>query len=110
MPRARSVAELPNEEVKGHQGFTARPLMDLTDKGVTIRMLGISPAGIGPVPAHRHADKHLFLVLEGKLSLTIDDETHLVSKGEFIEVPEHSVHQLKNDQDREISVLALKWS
>ena len=51
MPRARSVAELPNEEVKGHQGFTARPLMDLTDKGVTIRMLGISPAGIGPVRA-----------------------------------------------------------
>lgn len=107
--RVMNISELPLEEVKGHHGFTSRSLVDLAGRGVSVRMLRISPGGFGPVPAHKHSDVHFFLVLEGRLSLVIDSVTHPIAEGECVEVPENKMHQLKNDGDKDISVLAIKW-
>jgi mannose-6-phosphate isomerase-like protein (cupin superfamily) len=108
--KVMNITELPLEEVKGHQGFKARSLVNLAGKGVTVRMLRISPGGLGPVPAHKHSDAHFFLVLEGRLSLVIDNVIHPIAEGECIEVPGNKIHQLKNDGDKDVSVLAIKWS
>jgi len=107
--KVKDISELPTEEVKGHQGFTAHSLVDLGGKGITVRMLRISPGGLGPVPAHKHSDAHFFLVLDGNLSLVIDSVIHHIAKGECVEVPGNKIHQLKNDGDKVISVLAIKW-
>lgn len=107
--RVKDISEMPTEEVKGHEGFTARSLVDLDGKGITVRMLIISPGGSGPVPPHKHSDAHFFLVLEGRLSLVIDNVRHSVAKGECVEVPANILHQLKNEGDKDISVLAIKW-
>jgi mannose-6-phosphate isomerase-like protein (cupin superfamily) len=107
--RVQDISELPTEETKGHQGFTARALVKLADRGVTVRMLRVSPGGLGPVPAHQHADVHFFLVLDGRLAIAVDGVVYQVSKGECIEVPANRVHQLRNDGDKEMSVLAVKW-
>jgi mannose-6-phosphate isomerase-like protein (cupin superfamily) len=108
--RVMNISEFPIEEVKGHQGFTARSLVDPAGKGVTVRMLHISPGGLGPVPPHKHSDVHLFLVLAGRLSLVIDSVIHHIAESECVEVPGDKFHQLKNDGDKDISVLAIKWT
>jgi len=107
--RIKKISELPAEDVAGHRGFEARSLMDLSEKGVTVRMLSIRPGGIGPVPAHAHPDGHLFLVLEGTLELEIDGQIHKIPKGSCMEVPPHKRHQLRGTGESEISVLAIKW-
>jgi quercetin dioxygenase-like cupin family protein len=105
----KKISELPMEDVAGHQGFEARSLMDLSEKGVTVRLLSIQPGGIGPVPAHRHPDSHFFLVLEGTLELEIDGHVHKIPKGSCIEVPPGKCHQLRGTGESGISVLAGKW-
>jgi mannose-6-phosphate isomerase-like protein (cupin superfamily) len=106
----KKISELPIEEVEGHRGFDARSLIDLSEKGITVRMLSIKPDGIGPVPAHQHADIHFFLVLEGTLELDIDGHIHKIPKGSCIELPPHKYHQLRGTGKEDVSVLAVKWS
>ena len=104
------LSEFPAKEVGGHEGFMARSLVDLPDKDVTVRLLNVAPGGIGPVPAHSHLDTHFFLVLEGMLELRIDDQTYTVPSGSCIEVPPGKTHQLRCDGEKEMKVLAIKWT
>lgn len=106
----KGISELPMEDVKGHEGFMARSLVDLSGKGINVRMIRVSPGGVGPVPEHKHSDSHFFLVLDGELSLTVDGVVHRISKDECVEVPGNKMHQLRNDENNVISVLAIKWS
>lgn len=105
----KKISELPMEQVAGHRGFEARSLIDLSEKGVTVRMMSIKPGGIGPVPGHSHPDTHFFLVLEGTLELDIDGDIHKIPKGSCIELPPHKYHQLRGTGESDILVLAVKW-
>ena len=106
----RKISELPLEQVAGHHGFEARALVDLSGKGVSVRMLRIKPDGVGPVPAHSHADVHFFLVLEGSLELEVEGSIYKIPQGSCIEVPPQKKHQLRGTGGSDISVLAVKWS
>ena len=105
----KQLSELPKEKVSGHQGFESYSLAEVSGKNVTVRMLVVAPGGVGPVPAHQHPDVHFFHVIEGTLSLTIEKETHKISKGECIEVPAGCIHQLQNNGSEKTRVLAVKW-
>jgi quercetin dioxygenase-like cupin family protein len=105
----KKISELNREDVAGHHGFESRLFAEVIGKKVTVRLLNISPDGVGPTPAHKHDDVHFFLVLEGTLSLRIEKETYKIKKGECIEVPAGDVHQLQNHENDKIQVLAVKW-
>jgi len=107
--RITPLSDIPANEVERHEGFVQRSMVNLPDKDVTIRMITIAPNGIGPVPAHRHSDTHLFYILEGCLELTVEGVVHAVPKGSFVEVPPDAEHQLRSSGDPELAVLAMKW-
>jgi len=107
--KIRKLLDFPAKEVGGHQGFTARSLIDLPDKDITVRLLDVAPGGIGPVPAHSHPDTHFFLVLEGTLELEVDGQIHRISSGSCVEVPPGKTHQLRCGGPKEMKVLAIKW-
>ena len=108
--KIRKLSELPREDVAEHRGFEAQLLVDLSPKGVTLRILKIKPDGIGPVPAHSHQDGHFFLVLEGTLELEGEGRIHKIPQGSCVELPPHRKHQLRGTEASDISVLAVKWS
>ena len=103
------LSDIPSKEVGGHKGFVHRPLVNLPEKEITIRMINVVPGGKGPVPAHSHSDVHFFYVLEGHLELEVDGVAHSVPKGCCVEVPANTVHQLRSTGDSEMTVLAIKW-
>jgi len=105
----KRLADFSAEDVKGHSGFKARAILNLPQKGLTVRVLNLAPGGIGPVPAHRHSDVHFFLVLEGTLDLEIEGQTHKISSGSCIEVDPGKIHQLRCTEPKETIVLAIKW-
>ncbi len=108
--KIREISEIHTEDVSGHQGFMARLLLDLSDKDVTVRLLNVAPGGIGPVPAHSHPDIHFFWVIEGTLELEIDRQSYTIQSGSCVEVPPGKVHQLRCSGEKEMTVLAIKWS
>lgn len=59
-------------------------------------------AGRGGVPGHSHDDhEELIEVLEGRVAVTIDGDTRVLSAGERIVVPRGKVHAWRNaDDDR----------
>jgi quercetin dioxygenase-like cupin family protein len=108
--KIKKISDLPAKQDIGHEGFSARSLVTFPEKEITVRVLDVVPGGIGPVPAHSHPDTHFFLVLEGTLELRIDDRTYTVPSGSCIEVPPGKVHQLRCDGEKEMKVLAIKWT
>lgn len=106
----RQLADMPKKQVEGHEGFFAGSLLDLPEKGLTIRVLDVMTGGVGPVPAHGHEDRHLFLVLEGVLEIDIAGERYRVEEGSFIEVPPDEMHQLACRDEDGVRVLAIKWT
>ena len=108
--KIKRLSEFETKEVGGHQGFMARSLVDLPDKDVTVRLLNVTQGGIGPVPAHSHPDTHFFLVLEGILELKVDDKLYTVPSGWCVEVPPGKTHQLRCAGEKEMRVLAIKWT
>ena len=108
--RIKKLSEFPAKEVGGHQGFIARSLVDLPGKDVTVRLLNVTPGGIGPVPAHSHRDTHFFIVLEGRLELEIDGQLYTVPSGSCVEVPPGKTHQLRCAGEKEMKALAIKWT
>lgn len=64
------------------------------------------PAG-GFVPPHRHAkEEEGYFVLEGQLALTIDQQTRILSVGEFGHVPPRTVHAYANPGPGTVRFLA----
>ena len=108
--KIENLAEFPSKQVNGHEGFVERTLVNLPEKGVTVRLLNVRPGGIGPVPAHSHPDAHFFLVLEGVLRLEVDGHLYEVPSGSSIKVPPYSNHQLRCASEIGMTVLAIKWN
>lgn len=58
--------------------------------------------------AHQHEDmEEIFIMLNGKVEITIGDEREIVEKGDTVVVPEASVHVVKNLTDKEVSYIAI---
>jgi len=108
-PKITKLKEIPAAAVGGHEGFVARSLLSLPEKEIEARLINVTPGGKGPVPAHRHADTHFFLVLEGELALEIDGAVYTVPNGCCVEVPPDCMHQLRCAGGSALTVLAIKW-
>ena len=108
-PKIMKLLDIPSKAVGGHDGFSARSLINLPDKEMTVRLIKGSAKSIGPVPPHNHPATHFFIVLEGRLELEIDGTTHIVPKGFCAEIPPNSVHQLRCAGKGSMTFLAIKW-
>ncbi|MEA2180450.1 MAG: hypothetical protein QOG77_3747 [Solirubrobacteraceae bacterium] len=65
----------------------------------------LAPGFTGPAP-HRHRELHdMFYVLEGTLTLRLDDRTIEAGPGTFVGVPPGVVHTFRNDSDGPVRVL-----
>lgn len=108
--KVKKISELPAKQEIGHEGFVARSLVTLLEKGIAVRLINVAPGGIGPVTPHSHPDIHFFLVLEGTLELEIDGQLYTVPGGSCVEVPPGKTHQLRCRGPKEMKVLAIKWT
>jgi quercetin dioxygenase-like cupin family protein len=65
----------------------------------------IDPGFPGP-PLHRHKHLHdMFYVLEGVLTVRVDDETHDLGPGTFVCVPPGIAHTFSNTSDASVRFL-----
>lgn len=59
-------------------------------------------------PRHRHAvTAEAFHVLEGTLTIELDDATLLLDEGETVAVAPGAVHAFRNDSDRPVTMLVI---
>lgn len=76
-------------------GESLRPLLT-RDMGSSVEIFDTSgPAGSGP-PPHSHPWEEIHVVLEGELEVTVDGESHVLSKGSVAHVPGGAVHSYRN--------------
>jgi uncharacterized cupin superfamily protein len=80
------------------------------------RELGVTSFGINVLSlrprqrlrVHRHQrQEEVYLVLEGELTLIVEGEPHVLSKGDLVRVGPESKRQLTNPSERRVIVLAL---
>jgi mannose-6-phosphate isomerase-like protein (cupin superfamily) len=58
---------------------------------------------------HQHGNnEEMYIVLEGRGTMTIDDEVVVVKKGDMILNPAYGEHGLTNDSDSNIDLLAIQ--
>ncbi len=85
------------------------------EKGIRVRML---PAGkvhlrhlvFEPgtmVPDHRHSEEVVTMILEGRMEMTVGDETREVVAGDVFRVPPKTGHSGRVFSER---VVAVSWS
>jgi quercetin dioxygenase-like cupin family protein len=76
-------------------GETLRPLLT-NAMGSALEIFDTSgPEGAGP-PPHCHPWEEVYAVLDGKLEVTIDGESHVVSPGGVAHVPADVTHCYRN--------------
>ena len=71
----------------------------------TLRVFRIT--GGGNTPCHQHDWEHVNYVIKGKGALTIGDETHEISQGDFAFVPPNTMHQFKNPFDEDFEFICI---
>jgi len=108
-PKIKKLDDIPPKAVGGHDGFSARSLLNRPDKEIEIRLLDGTVGSKGPIPAHRHAETHLVIVLAGRLELEVNDEVFAVPEGHCAEIPPNQTHQLRCAGDAPMKFLAVKW-
>ncbi len=55
------------------------------------------------LPEHQHPHEQISFVTRGKLELTIDNETRIISKGTFAYIPPNTNHSAKAISDVELT-------
>ena len=58
--------------------------------------------------SHYHeAMEEVFIILDGEVEITVEEEKAILKKGDAIVIPETAVHVMKNLTDREINYIAI---
>ncbi|MBA2644698.1 MAG: cupin domain-containing protein [Solirubrobacterales bacterium] len=79
------------------------------DLGVTtfgLNLLRLRPGQGSRIHRHEHQEE-VYLVLEGVLTLQVEDETHELAEGRLVRVPPQVCRQLSNRRSEPLHVLAL---
>ena len=88
-------------------GESLRPLLTCA-MGSSIEIFDTSgPAGSGP-PPHSHPWEEIHVVLEGELEVTVDGETHVLTKGNVAHVPAGTEHAYRNLTDAHFLTIVSK--
>ena len=63
----------------------------------------LSPGG--SVPPHEHAAEETYTILSGEGEMTVDGETAMVGLGDFVLIPPHQLHGLRNTGSSEMEMM-----
>jgi mannose-6-phosphate isomerase-like protein (cupin superfamily) len=99
---------------EGERTFTARgsvmlfkALAERDDGDFSLMERTLPPHGRRP-PPHRHTNcSEAYFVLEGRVSVVVEDEELLVGPEGFVLVPRGTVHTFGNDGDEEARLLVI---
>ncbi len=69
----------------------------------------LEPNSVAPdVPhAHAHAEDHLFYVLEGEVSLQLEDRWHTAGAGTYVYIPGGTEHTFENRTDSRAGFISI---
>lgn len=97
------------KEIKGHKKFKIKNLFH-EQNGVIGQgdIAIIEPGGGGPFPSHTHNHGHLFVVLEGTIDITINEDLFTVSENESFKVPGKVNHTMTNNSNSTSRILGIK--
>jgi mannose-6-phosphate isomerase-like protein (cupin superfamily) len=93
------------ERIGGPSAVTIKATAEDTDGSLYLGEASVEPGFSGP-PLHRHRELHdMFYILEGSLSVTVDDETLELEAGSFACVPPGTPHTFANTSDQPVRFL-----
>lgn len=67
----------------------------------------LGPRFPGPPPHKHKVFEHAWYVLEGSLTVQVNDETSVVTKGGFLFIPKTTAHAFSNQTDAVVKVLVV---
>jgi len=65
------------------------------------------PAGAGPPLHHNDNEVVTFYILDGAITVTVDDQEILAQRGDFVQLPNGSVHTFRNIRQQPARMLIL---
>jgi mannose-1-phosphate guanylyltransferase / mannose-6-phosphate isomerase len=72
-----------------------------------VKQIFVKPGAALSLQSHNHRSEH-WVVVEGKVKVTIDEEVKLVSEGQSIYVPLGSVHRIENPNKTAIKLIEVQ--
>jgi len=76
-------------------------------KNFKVKQIFVKPGAALSLQSHNHRSEH-WVVVEGKLKVTIDEEVKLVSEGQSIYVPLGSVHRIENPSKTSVKLIEIQ--
>ncbi|MEI9955474.1 MAG: cupin domain-containing protein [Ferruginibacter sp.] len=91
----------------GNSKLLVKLLSEDTGNAMSITEYELAPQFPGP-PAHKHkVFEHAWYVLEGSLTIQLDDQVTVLAKGSFIFIPKKTVHAFSNKTDEWVKLLVI---
>lgn len=92
-----------------HFGFKAKKIFGNPISGTIkdIAIAYIEPGGGGPKPSHQHSNGHLFLVLEGEVTIKQDGKSIVVHAEEGIYIKGNVNHSTFNNSDKMLKMIGI---
>jgi quercetin dioxygenase-like cupin family protein len=92
-----SVVRAESVEALAVLGDRVRILLRSGDSAHRMAVMDVEVPPGGEVPPHRHrVEEEGYLVLDGRLEMTVGDETTSLGRGDFAHVPAGTVHGYRN--------------
>ena len=76
-------------------------------KNFKVKRMFVKPGASLSLQSHKHRSEH-WVVVEGKVKVTIDKEVKLVSEGQSVYVPLGSVHRIENSEKAPIILIEVQ--
>ena len=88
----------PTKPLRGNRGVSyllVNPQMGVSEH-LDVHLNELAP-GSGPGPTHFHQQaENLYWVLEGRLEVTVDDDVHVLERGDILFIPPGVIHATRN--------------
>lgn len=96
------------KEIKvGNSKIFFKLLSQRTDSRFSITEYELQPKFPGP-PAHKHKEfEHAWYVLEGEVSIQLNNEQATIREGGFVFIPKKTVHTFSNKSDSIVRLLVI---
>lgn len=95
------------EILVGNSKLLVKLMSQATGNAFTITEYELAPQFPGP-PAHKHkVFEHAWYVLEGSLTVQLENELAVLTKGSFVFIPQKTVHAFSNKTDAPVNVLVI---
>ena len=91
----------------GHRDFSAKKLFEGGGMLQWGAVAYIQPGGGGPEGCHTHPDDHIFLVMEGEVTVVLGDRAVTVKQDESLFVDGMVPHSIWNRSDRTAKVVKI---